>query len=374
MTDPTHVAFALALHRVAAPDPTVNACWSPFSVASALGLAAHGARGMTRDELLVLLLGEKSGDLDRLRAQLVEAARLGDVRHGDEAPVLAVSNTMWTDASIEIRESFAEELVRWSSGAVRPAPFRGAPEEARRLINADVAETTRNLIPELLPAGAIREDTRAALVNALYLKCAWMHRFTEGATTPRPFHAPGGTLDVPTMELSESVGYAASAGWQVVSLPAAGGVQAVVLLPDGDLATAEAGLDVATLTGLLDAPRFRQVHLRLPKLEASMKVELASALNELGVHTMFSDDADFNELSPDDLAVQAVLHESVLKLDEQGLEGAAATAVTFRLTSIAMDEPLHVDVDRPFLLAVRHAATGVLYFLARVTEPVTPGS
>lgn len=374
MTDHAHLAFALALHRVVAPNPTTNACWSPFSVASALGLAAQGARGMTRDELAVLLLGEKSGDLSGLGALLVQAARLGDVHPDDEAPVLAVSNTLWTDVSIEIRESFAEELARWSSGTVRDAPFRRAPEEARNLINADVAETTRNLIPELLPTGTIREDTRAALVNALYLKCAWMNRFTEGATTPRPFHAPGGTVEVPTMELSESVGYAATDGWQVVSLPAAGGVQAVVLLPDGDLATAEPELDTATLTGLLDAPLYRPVHLRMPKLGVSMNVELTPALNQLGVHTMFSDDADLKGISPDDLAVQAVLHESVLKLDEQGLEGAAATAVMFRLTSIAMDEPLHVDVDRPFLLLVRHASTGVVYFMARVTEPVTPGS
>jgi serine protease inhibitor len=370
----THLAFALALHRVAAPDPTANACWSPFSVASALGLAAQGARGMTRDELAVLLLGEKTGDLGGLGALLTQAARLGEVHPDDEAPVLAVSNTLWTDVSIEIREAFVEELARWSSGTVQQASFRRAPDEARRMINADVAVTTRSLIPELLPDGAIREDTRAALVNALYLKCAWINRFTEGATTQRPFHAPGGTVDVPTMELSESVGYAAVPGWQVVSLPAAGGVQAVVLLPDGDLASAEAELDVATLAGLLDAPQYRPVHLRLPKLEVSMNVELTPALSELGVHTMFSDDADFTGISPTGLAVQAVLHESVLKVDEQGLEGAAATAVMFRLTSIAMDEPLHVAVDRPFLLLIRHAATGVLYFVARVNEPVTPGS
>ena len=56
-------------------------------------------------------------------------------------------------------------------------------------------------------------------------------------------------------------------------------------------------------------------------------------------------------------------------MDEQGFEGAAATALTMRLTSMIVDEPVAVTVDRPFLLLVRHAGTGAVYFLARVVEP-----
>jgi serpin B len=32
-------------------------------------------------------------------------------------------------------------------------------------------------------------------------------------------------------------------------------------------------------------------------------------------------------------------------------------------------EPLLVEVDRPFLLLVRHRRTGAIYFMARVTDP-----
>jgi len=41
----------------------------------------------------------------------------------------------------------------------------------------------------------------------------------------------------------------------------------------------------------------------------------------------------------------------------------------FRVTSLDISEPVAVDVDRPFLLLVQHAATGVIYFAARVVEP-----
>jgi serine protease inhibitor len=364
----TQLAFTLNLHRATVPDLTANACWSPFSVASALGLLTQGARGLTRDELAVLLVGEKSGDIGELGALLARAAVLDAPRHGEDEPAVAVANTLWTDESVDVVASFVEELDRWSSGTVREAPFRRDPGRAREMINRDVATTTRDLIPELLPSDAIRQDTVSALVNALYLKCAWRYRFIEGATTPKPFHTPHGAVDVPTMRLDERIGYAATHGWQVVGLPAVGGVEAVVLLPDGDLASAEPELDADLLAQLLDAPRPQQVELSLPRVTVRSNVELTPPLNQLGVRTVFSRDADLSGIATNDLAVQSVLHEAVLKLDEQGFEGAAATAVMMRLTSMPM-KAVEVRVDRPFLLVVRHQATGVVYFLARVVDP-----
>jgi serine protease inhibitor len=367
----TDLAFTLSLHRATAPNLTANACWSPFSVASALGLLTQGARGLTRDELAVLLVGEKSGDIGELGALLTRAGVLAEHRDNEDEPVIAVANTLWTDESVEILASFVEELGRWSSGTVQSAPFQQDAEGARRLINLDVAKTTRDLIPELLTGGAVTAETVSTLVNALYLKCAWRYRFIEGATTPLPFHSPRGTVDVPTMALSEQIGYAATDGWQVAQLPAIGGVEVAVLLPDDDLATAEPELDAGRLAHLLAAPRRRQVNLRLPKLALRARAELTDPLTQLGVHTVFTNAADLGGITAERIAVQRVLHEAVLKVDEQGFEGAAATAIMMRMVSMPTGEPVELHVDRPFLLVVRHQETGVVYFLARITNPVT---
>ncbi|GLZ39588.1 serpin family protein [Actinokineospora sp. NBRC 105648] len=359
----SHLDFTLALHRAIAPDPREQVCWSPFSVASALGLLAHGARGRSQAELVDLL-----GELDEVTRDLGGAGTLDQPGPDDDAPAIAVSNTLWADAAIAVEPGFADELSRWSGGAVRNAPFRAAPEKARDEINADVAETTRGLIPELLPEGSIREDTASALVNALYLKCAWRNKFLLDPQEPLHFQGTAATAEVPAMALNESVGYAAQDGWQIVSLPAVGGVEAVILLPDQPLVDAEPGLTGAGLAALLDAPSRRQVLLTMPKLELATQVELSEPLIELGVRTVFTDQADLSAISPDPLAVQAILHEAVLKVDEEGFEGAAATAVMMRLMSLP-PEPVGVTVDRPFLFVVRHSGTGVVYFVARVTDP-----
>ncbi|MGW4489435.1 serpin family protein [Amycolatopsis sp. NPDC004368] len=357
----SHLDFMLALGRVAAAGGG-DACFSPYSAASALGMAARAARGATAEELRELLAGAR--DLDEHATVLREAAQLGD-----EAE-LAVANTLWASDEIEVEGGFLGELVAWPGGKAETAPFATDPEAARGLINSDVDRTTNGLIPELLAAGAISADTRASLVNALYLKTAWRHPFPAGATADADFHSPDGTRRVKTMRLEETVGYHHADGWQVVSLAAQGGVEAVVLLPDGDLGPAEAALDTTRLKHLLDGPSRRKVRLSLPKIELDLRTDLDGALQTLGVRELFTPDADLTGLTDTrPLWVDSVVHQAVLRLDEQGLEGAAATAIQMRTMSMATEKPLEVAVDRPFLLLVRHAGTGAVYFFARVVRP-----
>lgn len=359
-----HLDFSLALHRTAAAPPSRSFCWSPYSVASALGLAAAATGGQTRGELLAALRAE-----DPPRALLSGAAEL-DGSGAPEPPVLAVANTLWAHEQLQVRESFRTELAEWPGGAVRTAPFRTDPEGVRQRINADVAETTRDLIPELLDPGAVDPDTVAALVNALYLKVSWREAFDPQATAQQPFRTPSGEREVPTMTATRRMGHAAAEGWQAVSLPAAGGVEAVVLLPDGDLEQAEPALDAAALERLLDGMQQQRVELHLPRFEATGEAELTGPLGALGVRSVFTGGADFSPLAAEPLEISTIVHQAVLRVDESGLEGAAATAAMMRLTAIVQEpEPIVVRVDRPFLFLVRHRATGALYFLARVVDP-----
>jgi serpin B len=284
---------------------------------------------------------------------------------------LHLAGTAWLRSDLEVAEGIAAALARWPSGALRT--FGRDLEQARRRINADVAETTRGLIPELLGPGVLGPQTIAVLVSALYLKTAWRHPFSERATRPRRFTAPSGPVDVPTMEVVAELGYARTGSWQVVTLPARGGVDAVILLPHGPLPDAEAELTAAELDDALAASMPKQLQLRLPRLRLEWNARLRTPLTALGAGSLFDpEQADLTGLTPARPAwVDEVVHQAVLRIDEQGLEGAAATAVIVALRALATPPaaPLLVAVDRPFLLLVRHQRTGVNYFLARVTDP-----
>ena len=354
--DRQHLEYAVALHEALAPGG--NLPWSPYSVASALGLAAGGPRGRPGADLLDAIAG--GGNPAPLARLLGGAARLADA-------AAAVANTLWMTARSNIREDFKQAVLGWPGGAVRATDFENDPEGSRQKINNEVEQDTRGLIKELLPQGAVHDRTGSVLVNALYLKVAWQNPFEENRTTPAPFHAPSGTRDVPTMRLQEQLRYGAVDGWQQVTLPTASDVVVDVVLPEGRDATAP---PAATLAALRTESRSRKVDLALPRFRVEATLSLAEPLRTLGIEAAFdSGNADFGGISDEPMYIESAMHKAVLRADEQGFEGAAATALSFRLTSIDMSRPVPFHVDRPFLVLVRHARTGAVYFLARVVEP-----
>lgn len=360
--DESRMAPVLALHREL--PATGDLVWSPYSVASALGLAAAGARGETREQLARAIA--PGADLAALAAMLTGAAELDDAE-------LAVANSLWAAAAHPFEDGYRQQVLSWPGGTLHNADFLRDPEGARQAINAEVAKTTRDLIRELLPAGAIHSAMVAVLVNALYLKVAWRHRFPDAATRPAPFHAPSGTRDLPTMHVQEDrLPYADAEGWRLLTLPTRSDVVADVLLPDADLATAERSLTPALLGRLYAAARPARVQLALPRFRLETTVTgLERALGRLGVAAAFDRAAaDFTGMTPaGPVWIEQVVHKAVLRVDEDGLEGAAATAVMMRTVAAVGGRVIRFDVDRPFLVAVRHAETGAVYFLARVVEP-----
>ncbi|HEU5160619.1 MAG TPA: serpin family protein [Streptosporangiaceae bacterium] len=356
-----HADFALGLYgELAGEVPAAgNLVWSPYSVASALGVAAAGARGKTHDELARALGGELPG----LGGELSAAARPGDAE-------VAVANVLWTRLGLPFEDDYQRTVLGWPGGALHAADFAGDPEGARAKINAEVEKTTRGLIKELLARGVITPDTAAVIVNALYLKVAWRQPFEEGLTSPRPFAAPSGRRKVPAMRQLRRLPYAAADGWRMVTLPTESDIVVDVLLPEGAGADLP-GLDAGALTRLYDAAAPVQVDLALPKFRVETSVTLNGPLAGLGVVTAFDPDrADFSGITPEQICVSKIVHQAVLRLDEQGFEGAAATAVVMRLASaFSGGRAVEFHVDRPFLLLVRHPGTGAIYFLARITEP-----
>jgi serine protease inhibitor len=353
--------FVLDLHREIGSD-----VWSPYSIASALGLAADGAAGATRDEIAAALTTD--GDLGALGKSLLLGASLEeDVEDGG----IAVSNTLWADARLPVATAYQAAVRAWPGGAARTVDFLNESEAARLEINADVERTTNGLIRDLLEPRHVDSSTLAALVNALWLKVGWVGEFDPDATRPERFDAPGGPVEVPTMHRQGSMPYARTHGWTRVGVAAAGGLVADVLLPDGDLAAAERDLTPAALAELLTDQDRPEVRLSLPRFRVEAAADLLPPLMALGMRTMFSAAADFSPITggPNPLRVTAAVHRAVLTVAESGLEGAAATALMMAMSWSPPKTPIDVRVDRPFLVLLRNRRLGVVYFVARVVRP-----
>ena len=85
---------------------------------------------------------------------------------------------------------------------------------------------------------------------------------------------------------------------------------------------------------------------------------------------MFTDLAEFPDISDRSLQVSKVIQETHIGLDEQGVEGAAYTVVMMMETAAPLvpEEPVEMRLDRPFIYGIR-SGTGGWLFLGVVRDP-----
>ena len=182
-----------------------NVVISPASIALALAMAQLGARGTTADQMDAVLHGlvaaGQTGPLDALDQAL--ASRTGtfkDTQGDDHQVVLRIANAPFGQRDLAIEPAYLDALARGFGTGLRVVDYKADPEAARALINGWVADQTEQRIKELLQQGNVTAATRLVLVNAIYLKAAWLTAFAEDATKPAAFTLAGGTqIQVPTM-------------------------------------------------------------------------------------------------------------------------------------------------------------------------------
>jgi serpin B len=364
-------AFGADLYSLLAQDGA-NTVFSPVSVASALWMAWCGARGQTAAELAraLHLDGSANAAGDGLRSL---SALVGDTAAGGSVTFRA-PNTVWIQSGLPVRPEFTARLSE-ASAKFADADFARAPEAARNEINHVIAEQTAGKITGLLPPGSIGSLTRLVLANAVYLKAAWLQPFPAAQTSDAPFYPDGQDrqdLAVPTMRGTAARAYVRRDGYQAVLLPYTGGSLAMtVILPDGPLAVLLPAIAAHGLGGVLVGASRHQVTLSMPRFRVEAAFDLIPALRQLGVNEAFGDGADFSgitEAGP--LRISTVAHKAYVDVDEQGTEAAAATAVSIRAAAaFRSPPPVTMVVDRPFLFAIVHTATGLPLFLGQVSRP-----
>jgi serpin B len=365
-------AFGGALYRLLAAG-SGNLVFSPASIAAALRMALCGARGQTADEIAAALqLSGPDTAADGLRLLSAGLAQLTDDRVVFRAP-----NTMWVQSGLPLQPEFTATLREAAAVSVRDADFIRAAEAARLEINDLVAKQTEGKITDLLAPGVLDPLTRLVLVNAIYLKAAWVHPFPEGATSDAPFYPDGQGAGTPVtarmMRLTAGLPYLRGDRYQAAVLPyAGGGLAMTIVLPDGPLATLPKGL-AGGLADLTRRAQPRQVSLTLPRFRQEGQFGLLPVLTQLGIRQAFSpDDADFSGITTAErLHISAVVHKAYIDVDEQGTEAAAATAVVIRPLAAMrpVEPPVTMVVDHPFLFAITDRTTGLPLFLGQVTDP-----
>ena len=352
-----------------------NAVASPVATAVALGLVQAGANGPSEQEIEALF-GPRPQGGRALRQGLPNLLRQMQGEPGTTSP-LALAARMWVDEKAKVPQAYSQRLAsRWQADSQRLAFAQS--EAARAQINGWTSERTVGRIKDLLPAGSIHSATQMALTSAVHFRSPWEKPFDPAQTTARSFKtAAGDSKTVPTMVDERAVLQTRVDGHLVMEIPfasAAGrpGFALIVAVPEEGAAARTAATTGAQLARWRASLAPIKCELSLPRFAiAPQSGSLKSALQGLGVKTVFTDRADLRPMLGRGAHLMHLddVHQAAgITVDEQGGEAVAAAAATVRSKSIALPVPA-CAVDRAFTFALVHQASGAPLFVGRVGDP-----
>jgi len=351
---------------------TENIMISPFSIASALSMTLNGAAKQTFDDMRssLRLTGKTLEQINDTYLKLMT-----EMIPADERVVLEIANSVWVEKRLNVKQKFITDVQNWYRAEALGIDI--ADPDAVKIVNDWIAGKTHDKITNMLDY--LDPDLAMLLINAVYFNGLWRNQFDKDDTKEESFYVtPSTPVTVPMMHQTENLKAAKDNNLTIIDIPyGQGNYSMLIVLPDADITTSDVAEALtpslwSEWMELLANNNTHKVELSMPKFRYQYKKLLNEDLIDLGMGIAFSDWADFNNISDQELQISRVIHQSFIEINEEGTEAAAATVVEIRFTSSGPDaEPLvwKVDIDRPFLYFIHEIYTGTLLFMGRVSDP-----
>lgn len=334
-----------------------NYMFSPLSIKMAFAMAANGAAGETKQEILDAL------DIEDLDVFNKQAAQLMETYNAQDELKLQVANSIWRNTDNMQGRSFASDYQKKMEQFYQGTAADVTDKNAVETVNNWVKEHTNGKIDSIIEDC----DFWAMLVNAVYFKGAWVNQFQEGATRPDTFVSRDGKeTEIDFMHQTGYMDYYADDNMQMVRLPYQGAnIGMYIALTDQPGSHLEEAAENMNRS---------YVALSLPKFRTEFSTSLNDMMKSLGVQMAFIDPAsanpaaDFSPMVGEKLLfIDSVLHKTYIEVDENGTEAAAVTAIFKGATSahIPDPEPIEFKADHPFTYFIRDDASGEILFLGQ---------
>ncbi|MCK4311286.1 MAG: serpin family protein, partial [Candidatus Cloacimonetes bacterium] len=208
----------------------------------------------------------------------------------------------------------------------------------------------------------------------IYFKGDWEYEFDKELTKELPFWInKNKKVMVPMMYQKDRFKYSKHEDYQMLELAYTGKeLSMFIFLPneiDG-LSKLEKKLKDILFTYSNQFAHQKMVEVYLPKFEFTQRFVLNKKLETLGMKDAFIiSNADFSGITGNKkLFIHNIIHKAYVKVDEQGTEAAAATAVLMA-ESAEIEEPIF-KADHPFIFLVRDNETGSILFIGRIVDPL----
>jgi serine protease inhibitor len=343
---------------------------SPISVSMALGMTMNGAAGNTYVEMQNAL---GFADLSKEEINKGYKALQNELENADDKVELKIVNSVWSKRGFEVNPEFLTTVEEYFEAETASLDFAD-PKTIDR-INAWVADKTNDRIQKIIER--ISGDDVMFLINAVYFNGPWKYEFDPENTTEREFYVDENTIvPVEMMNQAADVGYLINDEVEMVELPYGNDqFSAVFIKPGSEYSSVdeliESNLNAIQLQAWISDLSVGQVGYLIPKLKLEYQRPLIPDLQSLGMNDLFIEGgADLSNLFLDinNLYVSSVLQKTFLKMNEEGTEAAAVTAVTVTTESTGPSYPT-IEYNEPYLLLLREKNTGAILFIGKIGNP-----
>lgn len=363
-------SFSAKIFAAVAEDRAdANTVVSPVSIWALTALLAEASAGDTAEEVEALLGTQKGINAALPRRYFAVRNALAEDADGE---LSWFDGFFYDPARIEIRSEFLRTLLHGYRGNYLAQDFDD-PESAET-VNKRVKAASGDHIEGVIDG--IPAETAAFLLNVIYFKADWEHPFDEDLTRPAPFTTgSGASAEVPMMRTDARINVMRAEGYTAAELFFADSSFSLIVVRPDRFDPAAVPDHEAVLNAVMRATFApERIDLQMPRLSLEFGESLIPAMKRLGVLKIFNEaEADLSSvgkaLTGRNLHVDLLRHDAVLKIDERGAEGAAATTAGISATSL----PPSVVFDVPYHAVLRHGDTGIPVFAAYVNDPREEG-
>ena len=352
-----------------------NLFYSPASIVVSLAMVFLGSRGNTAHQLAKTLHwhSHEFEDVHLALRSFQEAIKESEHKNLE----LKIANRIRGHEHLVETAEFQESSLTFYGASIAKVDFKESYERAREEINGWVEEYTARKIKGFLPPGAVNQDTRLALINAIYFKGTWLHAFKPEKTHHARFFTGSDRDNVVEVEMMSRISRHSyfvdkENDCQVIELPYSGdSVAMLIVLPNeiNGVSQLEQMINTEIMSRWIMSLKNTTVKVSIPKFILSQHFELKEVLSKLGIIDLFEPGiADLSGISSvESLFVSHVIHKAHIDVNERGTEAAAASGVVMQKRSL--DMPPEFYANHPFLFIMYHKTSGAILFMGRVKKP-----
>lgn len=348
-----------------------NICFSPYSIASGLSLAAVGAKGNTANQIQNAL--HYSLSLLPLTGNLNDQLALAN-KSGSQ---VLLADALWVQKDLPLLAPYKLTVQHELSGSLQFMDFAKEIHKALPEINQWVSRKTKGKVNNLLSPQDVTPRTKLLLTTAIYITGRWAHPFDPQQTKRLAFKPDSKrSWSTSMMQTTSQFNLMKGEKWDMLVLPYLHEdqgpqlVMTIILPKDNTLNELEENFTKENWRQWLSQLKMESVAVTLPSFRFDNRYDLMTALKPLDIFLIFSNEADFSKMTEEKgVFINKAVHKSYAHVDERGTDAIGGGTKAETGTAADAGTPYEFKADHPFLFVVWDQKTGSILLMGRFALP-----